>query len=200
MAYRGGKKGSGLRGALEQPVQGLPAGEVKLRLQVDHLADHVHDLLLAGSVLRQERHLEDGEQPEENFKCLGRSARAQSVSPRELLGSHIAGGEDLLDLGNELSLALLVHQLCRAGLHLGVDEPDGSLPHHLLPSVDLAKYPDDGSLGVPPDERHDAVLDDGDLPLVLRLQELHQNIHNLGQVLDVLIFAQYWQIFNGLEN
>jgi len=174
------KKGSGLRGALEQPVQGLPAGEVKLRLQVHHLADHVHDLLLAGSVLWQERHLEDGEQP------------------RELLGSHIAGGEDLLDLGNELSLALLVHQLCRAGLHLGVDEPDGSLPHHLLPGVDLAKYPDDGSLGVPPDERHDAVLDDGDLPLVLRLQELHQNIHNLGQVLDVLIFAQYWQIFNGL--
>ena len=76
--------------------------------------------------------------------------------------------------------------------------PDGPLPDDLLPGVDLAKYPDDGPLGVSPDQCHDAVLDDGDLSLIIRLQELHQHIHDLGQVLDVLILAQYWQVFDGL--
>ena len=79
-----------------------------------------------------------------------------------------------------------------------MDQPDGSLPHHLLALVDLTEDPDDRSPGVSPDQCHDAVLDDGDLSLIIRLQELHQHIHDLGQVLDVLILAQYWQVFDGL--
>ena len=65
--------------------------------------------------------------------------------------------------------------------------------------MDLAEDPDDGSLGVPPDEGHDAVLYDGDLSLVLRLQQLHQHVHDLGEVLDVLVLAQHGQVFDGLS-
>ena len=120
-------------------------------------------------------------------------------SPRKLFSRDVTRGEHLLDLGDQLGLALLVEKLGGAGLHLGVDQPDGSLPDHLLPSVDLAKDPDDGSLGVPPDERHNTVLYDGDLALVLGLQQLHQHVHDLGQVLDVLVLAQNGQIFDGLS-
>ena len=77
--------------------------------------------------------------------------------------------------------------------------PDGPLPDDLLAGVDLAEDADDGAAGVASDERHDAVLDDGDLLLVLRLQQLHQHVHDLGQVLDVLVLAQNGQIFDGLS-
>lgn len=76
------------------------------------------------------------------------------------------------------SSAMLVFNLV-----YGVDQPQGPLPHHLLASVDLTEDINDGPLGVPPDEGHDAVLDDCDLPMVLRLRQLYQNIHILGHIL-----------------
>ena len=149
-----------------------------------------------------------------------------SLSPRKLLCSHIPGCEHLLDLGNQLCLALLVEQLRGARLHLGVDQPghevikyfvmcpsdvspnsfiiilhrpDGPLPDDLLAGVDLAEDADDGAAGVASDERHDAVLDDGDLLLVLGLQQLHQHVHDLGQVLGVLVLAQGGQVLDSLQ-
>ena len=77
--------------------------------------------------------------------------------------------------------------------------PDGPLPDDLLAGVDLAEDADDGAAGVASDERHDAVLDDGDLLLVLRLQQLHQHVHDLGQVLGVLVLAQGGQVLDGLQ-
>ena len=108
---------------LDQPVHSLGAAVVKVHLrllvQVRHLGDHVDQLGLACRALGQECHLQDGEE-------LG-----------ELLGSHRARGEHLLDLGDELGLTLLVEQLRGAGLHLGVDQSDGALPHNLVPGVNL---------------------------------------------------------------
>ena len=69
------EEGSGLRDALQQPVHGLATRDVKLRLKVRHLTDHVHDLLLPINVLGQEGHLEDGQQPDGRY-CIvsGKSA------------------------------------------------------------------------------------------------------------------------------
>ena len=169
---------------LDQSVHSLGAAVVKVHLgllvQVRHLGDHVDQLGLACSALGEECHLQDGEE-------LG-----------ELLSSHRARGEHLLYLGDELGLTLLVEQLRGAGLHLGVDQSDGPLSDHLVPSVHLIEDADDGSSGVAPDQSHDRVLDDGDLSPVLRLEELHQNINDLGQVLDVLVLAQDGKVLNGL--
>ena len=111
---------------MDQPVHGLGAAVVKvhslgLLIQVGHLGDHVDQLDLACRALGQECHLQDGEE-------LGK-----------LLGSDRARGEHLLDLGDGLGLALLVEQLCGAGLHLGVDQSNGPLPHHLVPGVHLVE-------------------------------------------------------------
>ena len=111
-------------------------------------------------------------------------------SPGKFFSCNIARGKHFFDLSNQLSLALLVEELRGTGLHLGVDQPDGPLPHHLLALVDLTEDPDDGPPRVPPDQGHDAVLDHRDLALVLGLQKLNKNIDNLGKVLDVLVFAQ----------
>ena len=112
-----------LIGALYQPVDSLRAGGVKLDLglliEVGHLGDHGDQLVLPRGALGQECHLEDGEE-------LG-----------ELLGGHGARGEHLLDLGDQLGLALLVEKLRGADLHLGVDQSDGALPHNLVPGVNL---------------------------------------------------------------
>ena len=109
--------------ALYQPVDSLRAGVVELDLgllvQVGHLGDHADQLVLTRGALGQECHLEDGDE-------LG-----------ELLGGYGARGKHLLDLGDELGLALLVEQLRGADLHLGVDQSDGALPHNLVPGVNL---------------------------------------------------------------
>ena len=62
----------------------------------------------------------------------------------------------------------------------------------------LVEDADDGGPGVAPDEGHDGVLDDRDLGPVLRLEELHQHVHDLGEILDVLILAQDGKVLNGL--
>ena len=42
------------------------------------------------------------------------------------------------------------------------------------------------------------MMNDGDLGPVLRLEELHQHVHDLGKVLDVLVLAQDGKVLYGL--
>ena len=62
----------------------------------------------------------------------------------------------------------------------------------------LVEDADDGGPCIAPDEGHDGVLDDRDLGPVLRLEELHQHVHDLGEILDVLVLAQDGKVLNGL--
>ena len=60
----------------------------------------------------------------------------------------------------------------------------------VLPAVELGEHADHPhvvGLEVTLDQRHDGVLEDRDLNSVLPLEELHINIHDLVQVLDVLV-------------
>ena len=60
----------------------------------------------------------------------------------------------------------------------------------VLPAVELGEHADHPhvvDLDVTLDQRHDGVLNDRDLSSVLPLEELHQHVHSLVQVLDVLV-------------
>ena len=60
----------------------------------------------------------------------------------------------------------------------------------VLPAVEFGEQADHPHVvghGVTLDQRHDGVLDDRDLSSVLPLEELHQNVHDLVKVLDVLV-------------
>ena len=60
----------------------------------------------------------------------------------------------------------------------------------VLPAVELGEHADHPhvvGLDVTLDQRHDGVLDDCDLSSVLPLEELHQHVHELVQVLDELV-------------
>ena len=60
----------------------------------------------------------------------------------------------------------------------------------VLPAVELGEqsdHPHVVGLDVTLDQRHDGVLNDRDLSSVLPLEELHQHVHSLVQVLDVLV-------------
>ena len=60
----------------------------------------------------------------------------------------------------------------------------------VLPAVELGEHADHPhvvALDVTLDQHHDGVLDDRDLSSVLPLEELHQHVHDLVQVLDVLV-------------
>ena len=60
----------------------------------------------------------------------------------------------------------------------------------VLPAVELGEHADHPhvvDLDVTLDQRRDGVLDDRDLSSVLPLEELHQHVHELVQVLDELV-------------